>query len=450
MASMDRKGHVLLVNPWIYDFAAYNLWIEPLGLLTIAAVLRQTGYSVTVIDCLAPHPGSPPARLDGSGKFRKSIVDRPGAVSCVPRRFGRYGLSVDGFDAQLASTPIPDVVLVASGMTYWYPGVVEAIRRVRGLFDSVPVALGGVYATLCPGHAQRHSGADYVIVGPGVVDALHFVDSVTGNDSDAGSNADACAWPPPAHDLVPRPFAGLITSWGCPFRCTYCASHRLQPVFVRREPSAVVDEIALCAQRGIINFAFYDDALLLEAEKHVVPILEGALDLDSPVSFHTPNGIHAEGVDVQVAALMRRAGFANVRLSLETTDADRQRVTGGKVTTTGFESAVANLRAAGFSPDELGAYVLAGLPGQKLADVETSIRFVHRLGVQAKLALFSPIPGTPDGDKALWPGADPLLHNNTVHPYRRGGKYVDELQRLKLLAKEGNAALVGAARGTSV
>ena len=108
-----------------------------------------------------------------------------------------------------------------------------------------------------------------------------------------------------------------------------------------------------------------------------------------------------------------------------------------------FERAVAHLRAAGFTAQELGAYILAGLPGQPLADVEASIRFVHLLGVQAKLALFSPIPGTPDGDTMLWPGADPLLHNNTVFPYWRGGEYLDELQHLKLLAKEGNAALVG-------
>ena len=40
---MSPPGQVLLVNPWIYDFAAHNLWIEPLGLLTIAAALRDSG-----------------------------------------------------------------------------------------------------------------------------------------------------------------------------------------------------------------------------------------------------------------------------------------------------------------------------------------------------------------------------------------------------------------------
>jgi hypothetical protein len=129
---MNAKGHVLLVNPWIYDFAAHNLWIEPLGLLTIAAALRDNGWAVTVIDCLAPHPGTPRPRPDGSGKFLKTVLDRPDPVAHIPRRYGRYGLPFDQFDAALAATPIPDLVLVASGMTYWYPGVVEAIRRVRG------------------------------------------------------------------------------------------------------------------------------------------------------------------------------------------------------------------------------------------------------------------------------------------------------------------------------
>ena len=108
------------------------------------------------------------------------------------------------------------------------------------------------------------------------------------------------------------PLPGLVTSWGCPYRCTYCASHRLQPDFVRREPAAVVDEIAACARRGVHDFAFYDDALLLDAERHLVPILEGVLARGLALRFHTPNGLHAGQITAELAALMRRAGFATV------------------------------------------------------------------------------------------------------------------------------------------
>jgi radical SAM superfamily enzyme YgiQ (UPF0313 family) len=441
---MISKGRILLINPWIYDFAAYNLWIEPLGLLTIAAALRQAGYSLVVVDCLAPHRTTPRSRHQGAGKFLKTRLTKPDAVAFVPRHYGRYGLPVEEFELALARCQAPDLVLVASGMTYWYPGVVEAIRRVRVHFGSVPVILGGVYATLCPEHARQQTGADWVIEGPGLAAALALTSQVTGGDVDPGY-ADAACWPTPAHDLLPRSYAGVITAWGCPYRCTYCASHRLQPTFVQRRPQDVVEEIAACARQGVRDFAFYDDALLLNGEQHLVPILEGVLGRGLAVRYHTPNGLHARGMTPELAKLMHRAGFSTVTLSLETVDADRQQTTGGKVTTESFTQAVGHLQVAGFGHRELGAYILAGLPEQPLGEVEESVRFVHGLGIQAKLALFSPIPGTPDGDQAIAPDADPLLHNNTVYPYLLGEGYVRALQRIKLMAKEGNAALSGQA-----
>ena len=39
-----RPPHILLINPWITDFVAYNFWIKPLGLLQIASFLRKTGF----------------------------------------------------------------------------------------------------------------------------------------------------------------------------------------------------------------------------------------------------------------------------------------------------------------------------------------------------------------------------------------------------------------------
>ena len=438
---MLAKGQLLLINPWIYDFAAYNSWIEPLGLLTIAAALRDSGYGVTVVDCLAPHPGMPRPHADGSGKLVKTAVDKPTAVALIPRRFGRYGLPAEQFEAALAAAPTPDLVLVASGMTYWYPGVFEAIRRIRARFGGVPVVLGGVYATLCPDHARQFSGADQVITGSGVVAALRLADQATGSDSDPDRLADPRSWPPPAHDLASRPYAAVLTSWGCPYHCTYCASHRLQPAFVRRQPQAVVEEITACALRGVRHFAFYDDALLIDAERHLGPILEGVLARRLPASFYPVNGLHARGITAEMAVLMRRAGFVRACLSLETVDPVRQQGTGAKVTTTDFEAAVRHLKAAGFGPADLRGYLLAALPGQQLAEIEDSLRFVLGLGMQAELTLFSPIPGTPDGDRALPPGADPLLHNNTVYPYLLGAEYVHELQRLKEMAKARNQAL---------
>jgi radical SAM superfamily enzyme YgiQ (UPF0313 family) len=327
-------------------------------------------------------------------------------------------------------------------MTYWYLGVIQAIRCIRTRFGSVPVALGGIYATLCPEHAREHSGADWVIRGPGVPKALRLAGEVTGHSSRFERYADEHSWPAPAHELVWRPYAGITTSWGCPFRCTYCASHHLQPGFVQREPGTVLEEMAGCARRGIQDFAFYDDALLLNADRHLSPILKEVRARGWRLRLHTPNGLHASQITAELAVLMRQAGFRTVRLSLETIEPSRQQSTGAKISTASFAEAVLHLKSAGFGAGELGAYILAGLPGQPLAETQASVRFVHRLGVQAKLALFSPIPHTRDGDRALPASADPLLHNNTAYPYSLGADYVRELQRIKQLAKEGNAELL--------
>jgi len=41
---------IVRINPWIYDFAAYDLWMKPLGLLYIAGFLEESGYDVSLIN----------------------------------------------------------------------------------------------------------------------------------------------------------------------------------------------------------------------------------------------------------------------------------------------------------------------------------------------------------------------------------------------------------------
>ena len=53
MASKPKHPRtLLLINSWITDFAAFDLWSKPLGLLYLAGLLRQNGHSVRLIDWL--------------------------------------------------------------------------------------------------------------------------------------------------------------------------------------------------------------------------------------------------------------------------------------------------------------------------------------------------------------------------------------------------------------
>ena len=42
---------ILLINPWIYDFAAYNLWARPLGLIKVGEYLSSFDTELFFIDC---------------------------------------------------------------------------------------------------------------------------------------------------------------------------------------------------------------------------------------------------------------------------------------------------------------------------------------------------------------------------------------------------------------
>jgi hypothetical protein len=442
------KGtHLLLINPWIYDFAAYDLWAKPLGLLALAALLEANGWTIDYIDCLdIYHPAlkriSPQGtkrRPDHRGHFYREEVEKPTPVGSIPRRFYRFGLDPAVFKELLQSLSIPQAVLVTSGMTYWYRGVHEMIGLVKEAFPSVPVILGGIYATLCPRHAEETSGADFVIQGWGEIQILKLLEELTGvSPSFIPDLNDLDTLPPPAFGLYPRlDYYCVLTSRGCPFHCTYCASSLLNPRFIRRDPICVVNDICNWADRGVEDIAFYDDALLAD-RAFTIALLLGLEERVGTMRFHAPNGLHARGVTEEVAHLMRQAGFATVRLGLETCSYERQVATGGKVSNDDFQSAVQYLRQAGYASEEIGVYVLAGLPGQERGEVEESIRFVKACGARPYLAEYSPLPGTP-----LWGEAvnaspfdlegEPLFHNNTILPCRWEGLGWDDLQALKTM-----------------
>jgi radical SAM superfamily enzyme YgiQ (UPF0313 family) len=461
-------ARVLCIHPWIYDFAAYNLWIEPLGLLTVAAALRRAGHEVALVDCLdRNHPGAPAPRSPrdayGCGQFAKVDLPKPAVLAHIPRRWGRYGLPVEVFDAELAAQPRPDAVLVTSMMTYWYPGPFEAIRRVQARWPGVPLALGGVYATLCADHARRYSGADAVLAGPGERAALRWVEQVTCQSGKSRTplddlipahdlrrdtcNAECHSALRPAHDLRrPQGYAAVLTARGCPYNCPYCAVHRLcEGSFAPRDPTSVVDEIAWCVESlGADDIAFYDDALLFRSEEHIHLILDGVLARGLQVRFHTPNGLHARFVDRPLAHKMRRAGFVTLRLGLETADPAQQAHDGEKVGNEAFGRAVETLLQAGFSPAQVAAYVLAGRPGQSVDSVRATVAFAHSLGIAVQLAQFSPIPGTAEWEVAVEMGclsadADPLLHNNSTYPCGEARAW----EAFKVEVRAGNRAVLG-------
>jgi len=426
-----RRGapHVLCINPWIYDFAAYDFWAKPVGLLLLAAVMRNAGIRVSYIDCLdrfvsSDNRADPKARC-GRGPYAKTEVPKPAGLSDVNRRYCRYGIPKQVFARKLAALSRPDLVCVTSHMTYWYPGVVETIRMVKRAFPGVPVILGGIYAMLCSRHAAGVSGADEIVTGPFVSKILGLVEKYTGYGTLYGPDEkDMDTWPYPAYDLQTRiSYVPLLTSVGCPFSCDYCASGLLQPERLERSIDAVIDEIRFWHTRfKVRDFVFYDDALLYSPERRAEPLFEGIAGLGCDLRLHTPNAVHIRWITRRLAGLMRKAGMETLRLGLETVEFGRRGMD-CKVAAGEFTRAAIYLKEAGFDKSRVGAYLLFGLPGQSIESVEAAIDFVKQTGITPILAHYTPIPGT-----AMWADAkaasrydleaDPVYTNNAVMPCR--------------------------------
>lgn len=446
---MTKKSfNILLINPWIYDFAAYDFWSKPLGFLYVAALLRKNGFPIHYIDCLCTDQHSLPAlclprKKIGKGKFLKTKIEKPEALKTIPQKYNQYGIPSEVFHDLLISSPQPDVILITSAMTYWYPGIFEVIKHAQRVFPKTPIILGGVYATLCPGHAKAKSGADIVFSGFDFSEALKLISSHAGKEFTFAPNPKCLdSFPYPAFDLYNHlPYVCILTSRGCPYGCPYCATHLLNYSYTSRDPIAVADEIEFWWMRhGVTNFAFYDDALLFEPEKRLIPIMQEIIRRSITCNFHTPNGVHIRGMTDEIAQLMFLSGFKTINLGLETANENLMKKTGGKTTREEFIQAVYYLKNAGYTKEEIGVYLLAGLPGQSAEEVEESITFVKDCGAQPHLTEYSPIPGT-----ILWEDAikasrfdlvsEPLYHNNSIFPCEWEGFTRDDLERLKHLTR---------------
>jgi hypothetical protein len=439
---------ILLVNPPIYDFAAYDFWLQPYGLLSVAGQLRGQAefrlfdYLGQWGDCglKGLSDGNPQSAIRspqrdrwGRGPICHERIESPEPLKKIPRYFRRFGLPRALFADYLREQGPFDCVLVQTMMTYWYPGVREVIEDLRSVWPDARIVLGGNYATLCPDHACG-LGVDLVVVGSDLQPLWRFLE-MTPNPN------EPALWEAEANDHSPRRVGALKLADGCPFQCSYCSVPRVYGGFRPRPLERSLAELELLVARGAANVAFYDDALLFDAERVLVPFLTEMLRRGLRVNLHTPNALNARFLTADLARLMVRAGFKTFYLGFESASRQWQQGTGGKVFSEELARAVEHLFAAGADPVEITAYQIVGHPDSDLQEPEGSMRFVHSLGIRGMLADFSPIPGTPDGDACRrWVDLDePLLHNKTAFPILRLG--FDEVNRLKDLQRALNRSI---------
>jgi len=444
--SSSNAPHILFVNPWIHDFAAFDFWARPMGLMQLTAIVRSLGMSVSYVDCLNRfHPNALNLKSKqyryGRGAYLKTQISKPKNLDHFPRKYSRYGIPPEWFIQDLKAVKKPDVIMVTSIMTYWYPGVQETIDCIRSVFKDIPVVLGGIYVRLCLTHAKKNMDADIFVSTPGEMSIIDIITQLTGFQTASTLDINHLdTFPYPAWDLQSHiPFVPLLTTRGCPYRCEYCASGFLEKKIRRRSINHVCDEIEYWYQKyGVRDFVLYDDAFLYQLESFAIPLLEKIISKKYPVQFHTPNAIHIREITESVAKLLFEAGFKNLRMGLETMDFKNRM--DQKLTFEEFETGIRNLKNAGFQKHDLGAYLLIGLPEQKRESILNSIDCVKNSGIHPILAYYTPIPHTKLWAKAVESSSfdiaqDPLYTNNTLFPCQPNGLDWKELSEYQARTK---------------
>jgi hypothetical protein len=175
----------------------------------------------------------------------------------------------------------------------------------------------------------------------------------------------------------------LMTSIGCPFRCTYCMSH--SRLYRTRSVDNCINELQQAQTKwGILKFCIMDDCFNLKKSR----ILEFAAKA-KPLGLEwiCSNGLRADLFDEEIADAIRTSGCRHLSFGVESaSDRILEMVQKGE-TIAQIEKAV-SIAKPRF--DSVNGFFIFGLPGTTMKDDIESLCFVLKHGINAHLSVYVP------------------------------------------------------------
>ncbi|NQU20405.1 MAG: B12-binding domain-containing radical SAM protein [Candidatus Nealsonbacteria bacterium] len=319
----------------------------------------------------------------------------------------------------------PDVVAV-SVMSAKLPSAQSVVAVVRETLPEAVTVIGGPHATLDPQDTIDKTKADYVVRGEGEQTFAELIEKLMAGSDPAdvaglsyvrdGSLVSTADRPMLADlDSLPFPertnllfrerfsdqeFNVVVTSRGCPYRCSFCCAGPLWNHRVRfRSPANVAAEIETLIAGGYRKVLFWDDTF--------GSIPKRTIEMCEHFRRHLPRFFWScttrADVTEEMARQMAAAGCISVDLGLESASPRVIEKINKKVTVDMVHQAVAMLRRHGIS---VNIFLMVGFPFEREEDITETIRFVERSqGVEAfGLSCFTPYPGTPIFDDMVRQG----------------------------------------------
>ncbi len=330
----------------------------------------------------------------------------------------------------------PDVVGITAN-TSQVKGAWRAAQALRDGGCTAPIVLGGVHATVLPDESLNAAPIDVIVRGEGEetwADLCAALAAITpGDDRDealagiAGisfrnssgaivhnpdrlpiQDLDALPWPAynlfrldqytslqPTLDAAGkgvRSFS-IMTSRGCPYRCSYCSQSVFKYRWRGRSPDSVAAEWRhLVRELGATEIGVLDDSFNID-RKRVAALCDL---LVAQGLNHVPwimiNGIRANLADEETLGRMKAGGCKRTAFGVES---GNQVILNSIDKRLDLDEVRAAFRAARRVGMETIGFFMIGLPGDTAETMDQTIRLACELDpVVANFSMTTPFPGT--------------------------------------------------------
>lgn len=340
---------------------------------------------------------------------------------------------VDGCARNLAYRAA-DVLAIASE---WQPDIIGVALFTRWVYHAYELAeqlsghaqwliAGGPHVRACPTEPLAHgfnavlvgeverSVAQFVKFADGRCDAAHVPGLILrdkqgklhfGSPSKTIEDLDALPLPLLAQDLFDSRWydtgsktvipGGVLTSRGCPSRCTFCANYVTGRRFRHRSAESVIDELETLHRRYDLSFfPFWDDAFTVNTQRVLELCRCFEKKLSFPIQWHAIT--RASHVRPDLLRAMKRSGCASINFGVESGDDGVLRAIRKGVTTAQVEQA---LEWAKTEEMITVCNFMMGFPQETTREIENTRRFMERIAPYvdafSTLGVVVPFPGTP-------------------------------------------------------
>ncbi len=192
-----------------------------------------------------------------------------------------------------------------------------------------------------------------------------------------------------------RPHSNMLTSRGCPYTCSFCASTRFWPNIRYFSPQAMIEEIKhLRDEYGVRYITFHDD-LFIANVKRLEALHELVLREGLPASgFRFSCASSATRITDDMARMLKEMNFVSVSMGLESGNQEvLTRLKGRAFKVDINENAVQTLHRHGIHPH--GSFII-GEPQETLDQMQETYDFIKRNPLSlVNIYVLTPLPGTP-------------------------------------------------------